>query len=139
MDNVEPSTSSAAATTPANPTERAAAGSDVPQGASWLKGGSDSPRRRREGHVLGDNEQVVQEVPKKSSSIRFRHKLKKAKRPVSKGVWLPSLQAVSQTLALIGIWTMSLSAMVWLVFNSFTQLLLSLFCANLCMDSFLVF
>uniref|UniRef100_A0AAQ4PP26 Piezo type mechanosensitive ion channel component 1 (Er blood group) n=1 Tax=Gasterosteus aculeatus aculeatus TaxID=481459 RepID=A0AAQ4PP26_GASAC len=86
VDNVEPSTSSAAATTPANPTERAAAGSDVPQRASWLKGGSDSPRRRREGHVLGDNEQVVQEVPKKSSSIRFRHKLKKAKRPVSKGV-----------------------------------------------------
>uniref|UniRef100_A0AAQ4R1U9 Piezo type mechanosensitive ion channel component 1 (Er blood group) n=1 Tax=Gasterosteus aculeatus aculeatus TaxID=481459 RepID=A0AAQ4R1U9_GASAC len=99
VDNVEPSTSSAAATTPANPTERAAAGSDVPQRASWLKGGSDSPRRRREGHVLGDNEQVVQEVPKKSSSIRFRHKLKKAKRPVSKGVWLPSLQAVSQTLS----------------------------------------
>ncbi|XP_040034623.2 piezo-type mechanosensitive ion channel component 1 [Gasterosteus aculeatus] len=84
VDNVEPSTSSAAATTPANPTERAAAGSDVPQRASWLKGGSDSPRRRREGHVLGDNEQVVQEVPKKSSSIRFRHKPKKAKRPVSK-------------------------------------------------------
>ncbi|KAL6101427.1 piezo1 [Pungitius sinensis] len=81
VDNVEPSTSSAAATTQPNPTEPTPGGSeDVPESTSWLKEGLDSPCGPREGHMLGDKEPVIKEAPKKSSGIRFRHKAKKSKK-----------------------------------------------------------
>ncbi|KAM8858864.1 piezo-type mechanosensitive ion channel component 1 isoform 2-T2 [Spinachia spinachia] len=79
VDNVEPNTSCAALTTQTNPTEPAPGGSeDVPESPSWLKD------ELKLGHMLGDNEQVIKEVPEKSNSIRFRHKSKKAKQQVSK-------------------------------------------------------
>ncbi|XP_038593080.1 piezo-type mechanosensitive ion channel component 1 isoform X4 [Micropterus salmoides] len=78
VDYVEPSTSSSAAATSQPPTaEPAPTGSTDGQGSSsGLKNGEDK--------MEGDNEQVTEEVPKKSSSIRFRKKPKQPKQRGSK-------------------------------------------------------
>lgn len=79
VDYVEPSTSSSAAATSQPPTaEPAPTGSTDGQGSSsGLKNGEDK--------MEGDNEQVTEEVPKKSSSIRFRKKPKQPKQPKQRG------------------------------------------------------
>lgn len=80
VDDAEPSTSSA---------EPAASGSnDGHETPSGLKDSSDPPGRPREDKTVGDDEQEAKEVPKKSSSLRFRMKPKKDKQRHSKGVWL---------------------------------------------------
>lgn len=87
MDYVEPSTSSAA--TPQPPAaEQAHTGSkDGQETPSGLKDILNPPSRQREVKMEGDNEQLIEEVPQKSSSIRFRKKPKQSKHH-SKGLWL---------------------------------------------------
>ncbi|XP_056291185.1 piezo-type mechanosensitive ion channel component 1 isoform X1 [Pseudoliparis swirei] len=76
VDDAEPSTSSA---------EPAASGSnDGHETPSGLKDSSDPPGRPREDKTVGDDEQEAKEVPKKSSSLRFRMKPKKDKQRHSK-------------------------------------------------------
>lgn len=89
MDCVKASTSSAAATTQPPAAEPAPTGSkdgqETPSGVKDMN----SPSRPREDKMEGDDEQVIEEVPKKSSSIRFRKKPKQPKqRRSSKGMWL---------------------------------------------------
>lgn len=95
MDYVEPSTSSSAAATSQPPTaEPAPTGSTDGQGSSsGLKNGEDK--------MEGDNEQVTEEVPKKSSSIRFRKKPKQPKQRGSKGLWLHYVWTVMVEVLLI--------------------------------------
>ncbi|TNN63956.1 Piezo-type mechanosensitive ion channel component 1 [Liparis tanakae] len=66
VDDGEPSTSSA---------EPAASGSND-ETPSGLKDSSDPPGRPSEDKTVGDDEQEAKEVPKKSSSLRFRRKPK---------------------------------------------------------------
>lgn len=81
MDYVEPSTSSAAA-------EPAPTGSKEGQETPFgLRDMLNSSSRPREDKVEGENEQAIEEAPKKSSSLRFR---KKPKQRRSKGLWLHS-------------------------------------------------
>nr|XP_019959133.1 PREDICTED: piezo-type mechanosensitive ion channel component 1 [Paralichthys olivaceus] len=72
VDNVEPSASSAAAV-PQAEAEPAPPGSE--DGADMLN----PPGRLSEDKTEGNNEQVIEEAPKKSSSIRFRRKTKQSK------------------------------------------------------------
>lgn len=88
MDYVEPSTSSDAATPQPPAVELAPTGSkDGQESPSGLKDMLDSSSRQREVKMKGDNEQMIEEVPQKSSSIRFRKKPKQPKQR-SKGLWL---------------------------------------------------
>lgn len=78
MDYVEPSTSSAAITQPAAAEAAPTESND----------GQETPTRPEEEEKREvDPEQVIEEVPKKSSSIRFRKKPKQPKQQRSKGVW----------------------------------------------------
>ncbi|XP_074501554.1 piezo-type mechanosensitive ion channel component 1 isoform X2 [Sebastes fasciatus] len=82
VDYVEPSTSSAAATTEPPAAEPEPSGSkDGQETPSGLEDMLNPPSRPRENRMDGDSEQVIEEVPKKSSSIRFRKKPKQPKEP----------------------------------------------------------
>lgn len=88
MDYVEPSTSSAAATPQPPAAELAPTGSkDGQETPSGLKDMLNPPSRQREVKMKGDNEHMMEEVPQKRSSIRFRKKPKQPKQH-SKGLWL---------------------------------------------------
>ena len=96
MDCVKASTSSAAASTQPPAAESAPTGSndgqETPSGVEDLT----FPSRPREDKMEGDNEQVTEEVPKKSSGIRFRKKPKQPKqRRSSKGVRLCDCHVIS--------------------------------------------
>ncbi|XP_042289205.1 piezo-type mechanosensitive ion channel component 1 isoform X1 [Thunnus maccoyii] len=78
MDCVEPSTSSAAAT-PQRPAAEPAPAQDGQETPPGLSDVLDPPSRQREDKIEGDNAQVKEEIPKKSSSIRFRKKPKQPK------------------------------------------------------------
>nr|XP_046257127.1 piezo-type mechanosensitive ion channel component 1 isoform X2 [Scatophagus argus] len=87
VDYVEPRTSSDAATPQPSVAEPAAAGSEDGQETPLrLKDMLSPPSSQREDKIEGDNEQVTEEVPKKSSSIRFRKKPKQPKQQRSKVV-----------------------------------------------------
>ncbi|KAM3605845.1 uncharacterized protein V6R79_005812 [Siganus canaliculatus] len=76
VDAVEPSTSSASAT-PQPPAESAATGSEDGQENPHIPSPSSGPEIERK---QGDDEQAIEEVSKKRSSIRFRSKLKRSKK-----------------------------------------------------------
>ncbi|KAG7214385.1 hypothetical protein INR49_023096, partial [Caranx melampygus] len=81
-DNVQQSASSAPAT-PQSPTAKSS--------HMGSKDGQDTLNRAgrlKEDKMEGDSEQVVEEVPKKNSSIRFRRKSKQPKKRRSKGLCL---------------------------------------------------
>lgn len=82
MDLVEPSTSSAAPAQP--PAAEAAPREEPPSGLNI----ENLPSRPREDRMEGDSEQGIEEVPKKSSGLRFRKKSKQPKKQSSKGEWL---------------------------------------------------
>ncbi|XP_039639627.1 piezo-type mechanosensitive ion channel component 1 isoform X3 [Perca fluviatilis] len=85
VDYVEPSTSSAAATTQPPADEPAPSGSkDGQETPSGLKDMLSFPSRPREDKMEGDEEQVIEEAPKKSSGMRFRKKTKQPKQQRSK-------------------------------------------------------
>ncbi|KAM7384994.1 hypothetical protein PAMP_001097 [Pampus punctatissimus] len=84
MDCAEPSTSSAAAT-PQPPAAEPAPVQDGQETSPGLTDMLDPPSRLREDKMEGDNEQVIEEVPKKrSGSTRFRKKPKQDKQQRSK-------------------------------------------------------
>ncbi|KAK1905133.1 Piezo-type mechanosensitive ion channel component 1, partial [Dissostichus eleginoides] len=78
VDLVEPSTSSAAPAQP--PAAEAAPREEPPSGLNI----ENLPSRPREDRMEGDSEQVIEEVPKKSSGLRFRKKSKQPKKQSSK-------------------------------------------------------
>ncbi|KAI3362908.1 hypothetical protein L3Q82_011502, partial [Scortum barcoo] len=79
VDNVEPSTSSAPATLQPPAAELAPTGSQVGQETlSWVKDMC-TPSRQKEFEMKADNEEMIEEVPQKSSSIRIRKKPKQPK------------------------------------------------------------
>ncbi|XP_029305438.1 piezo-type mechanosensitive ion channel component 1 isoform X2 [Cottoperca gobio] len=85
VDYVKPSTSSVAATTQPPAAEAAPSGSkDGQETASGLKDMLSLPSMQRKDKMEADNEQLIEEVPKKSSSLRFRRKPKQPKKQSSK-------------------------------------------------------
>lgn len=86
MDYAEPSTSSAAATPQPPAVEPVPTGSK--DGQETLFGSKDMSNRSclREDNVNGDNDMVIEDIPKKSSSIRSRKKPKQPKQWCSKGL-----------------------------------------------------
>ncbi|XP_071337705.1 piezo-type mechanosensitive ion channel component 1 isoform X3 [Trachinotus anak] len=89
VDHVQPSASSAAAAIPQPPPAEPA-----PTGSKDGQDILNPPRRLREDNLEGDSEQVVEKVPKKSSSIRFRRKPKEPKQQRSKE---PTAEATDST------------------------------------------
>lgn len=90
MEYIEPSTSSAAATSQPATAEPAATGpEDGQETLSGLKDMLNSSNSPREERMEGDN------VPKKSSRIRFRKKPKQPKKQSSKGLCLHYVWSVT--------------------------------------------
>lgn len=78
VEHADPSTCSAAAAAGSQD------GQDAPPGLKDVSDPPSVPGKEEEGHT----EQGVQEVPKKSSRIRFRKKSKQAKKQRSKGLFV---------------------------------------------------
>ncbi|XP_062286188.1 LOW QUALITY PROTEIN: piezo-type mechanosensitive ion channel component 1 [Scomber scombrus] len=83
VDSAEPSTSSAAASPQPSAAEPAPA-QDGQETLPAVKDMSDPPSRLGVDKIEGDKEEVIEEAPKKSSSIRFRRKPKQPKQQRSK-------------------------------------------------------
>lgn len=85
VDSAEPSTSSAAASPQPSAAEPAAA-QDGQETLPAVKDMSDPPSILTVDKIEGDKEEVIEEAPKKSSTIRFRRKPKQPKKQRSKGL-----------------------------------------------------